>query len=361
MDTALSLFARHRRAAATLAAAVAVACVGSPARAADVPAPPPGIPEPPGLQAPQPTVPPGGQQQVRIGDFSVVELRSRALPDARLAELGADRQGGGIVIDDQGLVLTIGYLVVETEKIEVIGGDGEAVPATLLAYDSRTGLGLVRAAVPLRVQPIEFAESAKADVPEPVLVVGFDGVAPAYIVSRRQFAGSWEYLMEDALFTAPATTGWSGAALINNEGKLLGIGSLLVPDALGPDRPLPGNMFVPIDELKPILSDLVNHGKTSDPPRPWLGVNVRDIEGRLLVTQTSPEGPADKSGIEQGDIILGLAGRPLRDSADFYKRLWQSGRAGVQVELDVLKGMDVRRIPVTTADRAQYLRQPRSY
>lgn len=365
MDTAFPLFSAPRVRAAVLAAATAMAGLTGclPAQAAELyPQPPGSIPGLPGpRQGPDGPAPPQGQQQVRIGDFSVVELRSQALPDARLAELGANRQGGGIVIDDQGLVLTIGYLVVETEKIEVIGSDGEKMPATLLAYDNRTGLGLVRTAVPLRVAPIQFAESAKANVPEPVLIVGFDGVAPAYVVSRRQFAGTWEYLMDDALFTAPATTGWSGAALINKEGKLLGIGSLLVPDALGPDQPLPGNMFVPIDELKPILADLLARGRTSEPPRPWLGVNVRDIEGKLLVTRTSPEGPADKSGITEGDIIVGLAGQPLRNSADFYQRLWQSGKAGVEVELNVLKGMDVRRIAVRTADRAQYLRQPRTY
>lgn len=317
----------------------------------------PGLPRWP--QTPQ--TPPQSQQQVRIGDFSVVELRSRALPDARLSELGATRQGVGVVIDDEGLILTIGYLVIETEHIEIIGGEGEKIPATLLAYDSRTGLGLVRAAAPLRIAPIEFAESAKASVPEPVLIVGFDGVAPAYVVSRRQFAGSWEYLMENALFTAPATTGWSGAALINKDGKLLGIGSLLVPDALGQDSSLPGNMFVPIDALKPILSDLAARGKTADPPRPWLGVNVRDIEGKLLVMRTAAGGPAEKSGIAPGDIIVGLAGQPLRGSADFYQRLWQSGQAGVEVQLNVLQGMDVRTITVETADREQYLRQPRTY
>jgi len=343
-----------------LAAGLLASAAQLPAAELPVPPQPPGIPGFPGpLQPPEGMAPPQGQQ-VSIGDFSVVELRSRALPDARMSQLGADRQGGGIVIDDKGLILTIGYLVVETEKIEIIN-EGKPVPATLLAYDSATGLGLVRAAAPLRVPPIEFAESAKAGVPEPVLVVGFDGVAPAYVVSRRQFAGSWEYLMDDALFTAPATTGWSGAALINKEGKLLGIGSLLVPDALGPDRPLPGNMFVPIDRLKPILAELVDKGRTSAPPRPWLGVNVRDIEGRLLVTQTSPDGPAARSGIAEGDIIVGLAGREVRDSADFYTRLWGSGKAGVEVELDVLKGMEVRHIPVKTADRAQYLRQPRTY
>lgn len=299
------------------------------------------------------------QARLEIADFSVVELRGTAAHDARVTTLGEKRQGGGIVIDEDGLILTIGYLVIETERIEVLGRSGQRVPAALVAYDNNTGLGLVRAAAPLNIKPIEFAESSKMNVSDPVLVVGFDGVAPAYVVSRRQFAGNWEYLVEDALFTAPATTGWSGAALVNNEGKLVGIGSLLVPDALGaPRQSLAGNMFVPVDALKPILQDLVEHGKPRTPPRPWLGVTVQDLDGRLLVTRVSAGGPAEQGGIAEGDIIVGLRGEPLASSADFYTRLWQAGDAGVEVELSVVQGAEVRRLPIKTIDRHQYLRPP---
>jgi len=346
--------------AALLAGAQNVLAADVLSTAADTIIPPPGraAPAPPGAREAQPP----GQGQVSIADFSVVEVRGTALSNARTSEnLGRNRQGGGIVIDDKGLVLTIGYLVVETEKIEIVGVDGGRVPATLVAYDSATGVGLIRAAVPLPVKPIAFAESDGASVSDPVLVVGFDGVAPAYIVSRREFAGTWEYLLDEALFTAPATTGWSGAALINREGKLLGVGSLLVPDALGEDRPLAGNMFVPVDAVKPILNDMVANGKPSGPPRPWLGVNVQDLHGRLLVTRVSREGPAERSGIAEGDIILGLDGQALKDSADFYRRLWDSGAAGVEVQLDVLKGNAIATIPIRTMERAQYLRPPPMY
>lgn len=302
------------------------------------------------------------REALDIGDFSVVEVRSTRRSNARgTGQGGRNRQGGGIVIDDQGLILTIGYLVSEAEGIEVIFGGGKRVPASLIALDTTTGLSLIRAAIPLEVPPIDFADSAGASVTDPVLVVGFDGVAPAYIVSRREFAGSWEYLLDEALFTAPATTGWSGAALIDRDGKLLGVGSLLVTDAIGPSRPLPGNMFVPIDILKPILQDLLATGKSAGPARPWIGVNVQDLQGRVLVTQVSTDSPAARSGMAKGDIILGVGDDEITGIADFYRRLWASGKAGTDISLTVLKGRQIKDINVTSMERAQYLRPPASY
>lgn len=305
-----------------------------------------------------------GQEQpgpVDIAAFSVVEVRGTAAPNARSNAGGRHRQGGGIVIDHQGLVLTIAYLVTETEKIEIVTDGDRRIPASLVGYDSASGLGLIRAALPLPVAPIGFADSGQAAVSDPVLIVGFDGVAPAYIVSRREFAGNWEYLLDDALFTAPATTGWSGAALIDRHGKLLGVGSLLVQDVLDASLPMAGNMFVPIDLLKPILGSLVARGKADAPPRPWLGVHVQDLQGRLLVTNVSEGGPAASSGVAEGDIILGLDGKPLKGLADFYRRLWSSGQAGTEVQLEVLQGNQIEKLKVKTIERAQYLRPPSAY
>lgn len=305
---------------------------------------------------------PAAQSSIDIGDFSVVEVRSTRRPNARSGtQSERNRQGGGIVIDDKGLILTIGYLVSEAELIEVVLDGKERIPATLIAHDSTTGLGLIRTAIPLEVPPIDFADSADASVTDPVLVVGFDGVAPAYIVARREFAGSWEYLLDEALFTAPATTGWSGAALIDRDGKLLGVGSLLVTDALGPSRPLPGNMFVPIDMLKPILSDLLATGKAAGPARPWIGVNVQDLQGRVLVTRVSTDGPAARSGMGEGDIILGVDGADTTGIADFYRRLWAAGKAGADIHLKILKGSEIKDVNVTSMERAQYLRPQAMY
>jgi len=302
---------------------------------------------------------PGAQGEgIRNMDaLSVVLLRATASEGSRSAStLGTKREGSGIVIDTSGLILTIGYLILEADGVEVLAADGKAVPATVIGYDHSTGFGLVRAAIPLAVKPIELGDSAALPEREPVLIAGFDGVAPAYVVSKRQFAGFWEYLLDDAIFTAPATVNWSGAALIGRDGKLYGVGSLVVTDAIKPRTYSPGNMFVPIDLLKPILGDLIASGKVSGPARPWIGVNTQEMQGHLVVTRVAPESPAARSGLKEGDIILGLGGQPIKGQVDFYRKLWGIGPAGTVVPLSVLQDSQMREVRVQSIDRFQHLR-----
>lgn len=297
--------------------------------------------------------------QMRTMDaLSVVLLRATASKDARSsATLGVERNGSGIVIDDSGLILTIGYLIVEAEGVEIVPADGKAIPATVVGYDHSTGFGLVRATLPLPIKPIEFGDSAALPEREPVLIAGFDGVAPAYVVSKRPFAGFWEYLLDTAIFTAPATVNWSGAALIGRDGRLYGVGSLVVTDAVKPQTYSPGNMFVPIDLLKPILGDLIDGGKVAGPARPWLGVNTQEMQGgHLVVTRITRDSPADKSGLKVGDIIVRLGGQPISGQIDFYRKLWGQGPAGTQIPLSVLQGAEVRDLTIQSIDRAQHLR-----
>ena len=305
--------------------------------------------------------PDSGRPPLTVDAFSVVRLHTRAVPDARSrATLGPEREGTGIVIDSSGLILTIGYLVQEAEAVEINTADGRKSPASVIAYDYATGFGLLRALTPPVIKPIEFGDSKGLPDREPVLIVGFDGVAPAFVVSKRPFAGSWEYLLDEAIFTAPATVNWQGAALINKEGKLIGVGSLAVGDAVGGQQ-VAGNMFVPIDLLKPILGNLIAQGKAGDKPRPWLGVNTQDLQGKLVITRVSPESPAAKAGLSAGDIILGVRGEVFKGHADFYKKLWSSGDAGAVVALDVLQGVEVRKFDVQSVDRDSYLKSRTVY
>ncbi len=304
----------------------------------------------------------GGREPLTVDAFSVVKVRVKAVADARSRNsLGGDREGTGIVIDSSGLILTIGYLVQEADSVEVSAADGRSVPASVIAYDFSSGFGLLRAAKPPAVKPIAFGDSATVPEREPVLIVGFDGVAPAFVVSRRPFAGYWEYLLDEAIYTAPATVNWQGAALINKEGKLLGVGSLVVGDALGGKGQVPGNLFVPIDLLKPILGDLIAQGRTSSKPRPWLGVNTQDLQGKLIVTRVSPDSPADQAGLASGDIIVGIRGEQVKGHTDFYRKLWASGDAGADIVLDVLKGTEVKKFEIHSMDREKYLRPRPTY
>ena len=183
----------------------------------------------------------------------------------------------------------------------------------------------------------------------------------AYVVSRRPFSGSWEYLLDSAIFTSPPTLNWSGAALIGTDGALLGVGSLILRDATDGDPHVPGNMFVPIETLKPILADLIKTGRRAGPARPWLGVAADEVQGRLVVARVSPEGPADRAGVQQGDIILAIGGEGVRSQAEFYRKLWARGAAGSEIPLRLLQGIDIREVKVRSMDRLDYFRQKPTY
>jgi S1-C subfamily serine protease len=303
-----------------------------------------------------------GQPQLTVDSLSVVKVTTQAVRDARSSRsLGAAREGTGVVIDSNGLVLTIGYLITEAEKVELSTADGKVFPATVLGYDNATGMGLLKALTPLPVKPVDMGESGPIAERELVLIVGFDGVAPAYVVSKRPFVGYWEYLLDEAIYTAPATVNWQGAALLSREGKLLGIGSLVVGDALGTSANIPGNMFVPIDVVKPVLGDMVANGKSTAKPRPWLGVNTQEVQGNLIVTRVSPESPAEDGGLQKGDVIVGIAGAAIHGQKDFYTKLWATGNAGVDVPIEVLKGNQVQKYTLKSIDRDRYFRPKTVY
>ena len=291
---------------------------------------------------------------------AVVRIKTHINPEGRTIEgLGREREGSGVLIDSDGLVLTIGYLMVEAYAAEVVTNDGRTVPASVVGYDHESGFGLLRTLEPLRLKPMPLGKSSEVKERDPVLVASFGGggmVAPAYVVAKREFAGSWEYMLDDALFTSPPHPAWSGAALIDRAGKLVGIGSLIVGDAVGGGEKTPGNMFVPIDRLPPILADLIASGRIPGPGRPWLGLNAEELRGRLFVSRVTPGGPADKAGVKRGDVIVGVKGEPPKNLADFYRKVWAQGDAGVSVALEVLQDSAVRRLDIKSINRLDHLK-----
>jgi S1-C subfamily serine protease len=296
---------------------------------------------------------------------AVVGVRAEVPASARTARsLGTERQGSGVVIDDNGLVVTIGYLILEAESVELVERDGRRTPADIVAYDHASGFGLLRALSSLDAEPIPFGDSSALAEDDPVIVASredAESAGPAVVVSRRPFAGYWEYLLESAIFTSPPRLAWGGAALIDADGRLVGIGSLFVGDALQHPVTRPGNMFVPIDELKPILGDLLARGRSSVPPRPWIGVYTEEARGRLFVDRVAADGPGARAGITVGDVILAVDGQPISGMADFYRKLWSRGRAGVQVRLRVLQGVETQDITIKSGDRYNWLKLKPSY
>lgn len=300
---------------------------------------------------------------------AVYGVRARVAASARSAEtLGRTRSGSGVVVGVDGLVLTIGYLIMEADQVELIDSEGRSTPAKVVAYDLASGFGLVQAVVPLAGQPVPIAGAGSAPTgtggisptgTQPVLVVsgGPQGeVSAAQVVSRRAFSGNWEYFLDTALFTAPPRADHSGAALFNQQGELLGIGSLIVSQVV-PGRNLPGNMFVPAELFTRIRAEMESSGSTRASKRPWLGINAGEANGRVEVGRVNRDSPAAEAGLKPGDIILGIEGQRVATLEALYKRLWQA-EAGAEVRLTVLQGADVREIRVKTVDRMSTLARP---
>lgn len=291
---------------------------------------------------------------------SVVAIKTSINPEGRTTDsLGREREGSGIVIDDTGLVLTIGYLMVEAETAEIRTSSGRRVPASVVGYDAETGFGLLRAIVPLNLRPITFGRSSELQERDPVLIASFGStrvITPAHVVSKRPFAGNWEYLIEEAIFTSPPHPEWSGAALINRAGKLVGVGSLVVGDASGTDVRTPGNMFVPVDLLLPILGDLTTKGRATGPGRPWLGVTANDTPRGLVIERVTPGSPAEAANLQRGDVIVGVNGGKSKDLADFYRKTWKHGGAGSLIPLDLMRNNEERRVDVRSMNRLDHLR-----
>lgn len=295
---------------------------------------------------------------------AIFKIRSVVPVNARTARsLGTEREGNGVVIDSEGHVLTMGYLILEAEDTKLFGADGKPINSTFVGYDHKSGFGLLRASKPLGIRPIKMGQSSEIQVGDPVLVASYGGlesVQAARIVSRQEFAGQWEYLLEDAVFTVPVHANFGGAALIDRDGRLVGIGSLLTQVLIHGLGTIPSNMFVPIDELKPILGDLISRGRPHKPPRPWLGLYSDEAQGRVIVLRVSSGSPAEKAGVQPGDIILEVNKMAVKGLADFYRKVWSLGRAGIDVPLSILQGTRILDIIIQSADRSQYMRlQPK--
>jgi S1-C subfamily serine protease len=292
---------------------------------------------------------------------SVVQLRAEIPEDAFTAPiLGTERAGNGIVIREDGLVLTIGYLITEASTIWLTTNQGVVAGGFPLAYDQATGFGLVQPLGRLGARALERGTASSCRIGENVVVAGHGGRAHALkatVFAKREFAGYWEYVLDEALFTAPAHPQWGGAALIGSDGKLLGIGSLLVQEKVDSGT-LQGNMVVPIDLLEPILDDMVKTGRARRPSHPWLGMYTTEAGKKLVVAGLAPGGPAERAGMKIGDVVVEVGnGRPA-SLADLWRRVWRAGPAGAEVQLKIVRNLTISEVRLKSADRSEFLKKP---
>ena len=292
---------------------------------------------------------------------AVVLVRSEIPEDAFTASiLGTERAGNGVVISENGLVLTIGYLITEASVIWLATNKGTVVGGYPMAYDQATGFGLVQPLGKLGVKPIERGSASSIRVGENVVVAGHGGRAHALkatVFAKREFAGYWEYVLDEALFTAPAHPQWGGSALIGADGKLAGIGSLLVQEKIDAGT-IQGNMIVPIDLLAPILDDMTKTGRANRAPHPWLGMYATEAGERLVVAGLAPGAPAERAGVRVGDAVIEVGGEKPKSLADLWRKVWAHGAPGAIVPLKLARSGKMLQLSLTSADRADFLKKP---
>ena len=304
---------------------------------------------------------------LEVGLSAVRSLRSKIPADAHSARnLGTEREGNAVLIDTDGTLVTIGYLITEATDIEIGGPNGDEVPAQVVGYDHRTGFGLVRTVKPLDLTPLPIASNVDNILTDDQVVVAASGGIPSailgHVVDRREFAGSWEYLLDYAIFTAPLHPRWSGGALIDpRSGSLVGIGSLFVQDPGGNSSESQGNMFVPIDLLPPIYQELVDTGRAQKNAKPWLGMQTTEALGHLVISGVHDGGPADQADLQVGDIIEEIESQAVESLSDMYRKIWSAGGAGADVSISVVRGSRQIDVVIRSGDRHDYLKVQRRH
>ena len=294
---------------------------------------------------------------------SIVSVQSRIPSDAFTASvLGTERAGNGVVIGNDGLVLTIGYLITEAETIWLTAHNGSAVQGHVLGYDQESVFALIQALGQLNVEAIQIGKSSSLRENDRLIIAGHGGIensVDAEIISIREFAGYWEYLLESAIFTAPAHPNWGGAGVIAETGELVGIGSLFIQHETTGDMTADGNMIVPIDLLQPIFEDLLKFGRPNKKARPWLGLFGAEVEGSIVVAALTSDGPADRADIRVGDIITAVSSARVTTLANFFRNVWAQGEAGIEIPLEVDRDGEILDISISSVARSDMLKQPK--
>jgi S1-C subfamily serine protease len=293
---------------------------------------------------------------------AVVGIRSVVPSDAFTADvLGTERTGNGVIIRDDGIVLTIGYLVTEAREVWLTLANGQTIPGDVIGIDQETGFALVRALTRATLPALALGDSTDAVPGTGVVAAGSGGrdhSVAARVIARQEFAGYWEYLLDDAIFTAPAHPYWGGTALIGPEGKLLGVGSLQLEQAGEDGEGVPLNMFVPTDLLKPVMNDVLTMGQPNRPPRPWLGLYATEVDSRIVIAGVAGKGPAAKAKLKTGDVVVSVGGARVSGLAALFRKVWSLGNAGVAVPMTVVRDGRAVDLTVTSGDRTRFLKGP---
>ena len=287
-------------------------------------------------------------------------LRSLVPDSAMTAELlGTERNSHAVQISADGLLLTVGYSVIEANEIWLTNRKGQTSEAIILAQDYDSGIALLKPASPIGLHFFETATNHILKAGEELFIAASEEeeLVPVTLNSVGEYSGRWEYLLERALFTLPLYERWSGAALLNSQGQLCGIGSLALGMQNSEGYIEPGNMFIPVDLVTPHLHFLQSHGKKPGQLRPWLGTLIEEHNAEIFIVGIYHGAPAALAGVRPGDIIKAVNGIPVTSVADFLRTMWRQSTAGEEIPLLLSNGKDSREVILESTDRNSFFVQ----
>lgn len=295
---------------------------------------------------------------------SVVKVRTSIPAAAFTADvLGTERIGSGVLINNSGLILTVGYLVTEAETVWLTTNLNQSIPGHVVAYDQSSGLGLVQALGSLDIDASELDSSDLITVNDDIFFISYGGIEHSLCskISRiDEFAGYWEYLLEAAIYTSPPHPQWGGAAVFNKKGHIIGIGSLFLQEIFEGQN-LQGNLAIPTSILKSIMGDMLEFGRSSAPARPWLGMYAVESEKTLTVNSLARYGPAELAGVLQGDKVVGVGEESVSTLANFFRSVWTLGAAGVSVPININRNGNQLQLVINSIDRNDFLLKPQTH
>lgn len=283
---------------------------------------------------------------------SIRSVTPQRHPSARL--LGTERMGSGAIIDAEGHILTVGYVVMGARTIEVTLPDQQQFPATLVCQDFESGIAILQ--TPARDLPtVPLGHSSSLKEGDKVIIVAATDqtqrmASPGFISALRPFEAYWEYMLDQAILTTAMNPGFGGGPLLDSLGQMIGVLSL----NLNSTKEM--TLAIPIDLFHRVKEGVFTFGSITDRrPRPWVGMYSEPVEGGVAVIGLIPNGPASRAGMEVKDVILEVNNAEATGRRELYELMWRN-RAGDELTFTVQRGEEVLDIRVTSMDRAEFYR-----
>ena len=287
----------------------------------------------------------------RLAAASLVFLRAEIPEDhPSAAVLGEERMGAGVAVSPD-RVLTAHYLVLGASRVEVTALDGRVNPTAGIAVDHESGLALLTVERS-DLEPAKIS-TAKAQPGQPVFLLTCTGEqerrgASGHVSSVEPFEAFWEYMLDEAIMTTAMNPGLAGGPLLDDRARVLGVVSLGLAAVGRYSLAIPAPLFA----RRRALLESPNPMPAAE-RHAWIGFYTQASDETVAVTGVVSGGPAEKAGLERGDVVLSVDGETVTNLRELYDALWRKG-PGEVVGMQILREESIQVIEVVAGDRYEF-------